>query len=64
MPKEFGHNEENEEFIFVGCTAQSMPSVYRALHAINDTKITQLTIWDASISILPSDMLSNVSLNR
>lgn len=61
MPKEFGHDDENEEFIFVGCTRQPMPSVYRALHAVNETNITQLTIWDAGISILPSDMFSMVT---
>lgn len=60
MPKEFGHDEQDEEFIFIGCTAQTMPNVFRVLHAINETNITQLTIWDASISILPTEMLSNV----
>ncbi|KAI6214687.1 hypothetical protein M3Y94_00298100 [Aphelenchoides besseyi] len=60
MPKEFGHDDANEEFIFIGCTKQSMPSVYWAFHAVNETNITQLTIWDSVMVKLPNDFFSKI----
>ncbi|KAI6225311.1 hypothetical protein M3Y99_01352500 [Aphelenchoides fujianensis] len=60
MPSEFGRDESDEEFIFIGCTKQTMPNVYRALHAVNETNITQLIIWDSMFIAPSSSMFSMV----
>lgn len=50
--------------IWIGCTKQNMPSVYRALNALNKTYISQMWIWNSLINILPNDMFANVFLNN
>ncbi|CAD5222310.1 unnamed protein product [Bursaphelenchus xylophilus] len=59
MPKAFGASSD-EEFVFVGCTRQNMPSIYRALNVLNETNMTQLKIWNSLLNILPSDLFSKV----
>jgi len=60
MPNDFKHDDDNEEFVFIGCNKQPMPSVFRALHAVNETNVTQITIWDSVIDPVLSDMFTMV----
>ena len=46
--------------IWIGCTRQNMPSVFRALNSLNETLISHLWIWNSLINILPNDMFAKV----
>ncbi|CAD5216785.1 unnamed protein product [Bursaphelenchus okinawaensis] len=59
MPKGFGGHDD-EGYVFVGCTRQNMPSIYRALNVLNETNMTQLKIWNSLLNILPTDLFSKV----
>uniref|UniRef100_A0A915D221 Uncharacterized protein n=1 Tax=Ditylenchus dipsaci TaxID=166011 RepID=A0A915D221_9BILA len=50
----------DESFIWIGCSGQNMPSVFRALNSLNETFVSRLFIWDSLINILPTDMFSKV----
>uniref|UniRef100_A0A914DUG8 Uncharacterized protein n=1 Tax=Acrobeloides nanus TaxID=290746 RepID=A0A914DUG8_9BILA len=66
LPEEMGGSRDGRSFgdtgdnVWIGCTRQNMPSVFRALNALNETLITHLWIWDSLINILPNDMFSKV----
>jgi hypothetical protein len=48
--------------VWIGCTRQKMPSVFRAINALNETLISKLWIWDSLINIVPNDMFAHVRL--
>nr|CAD2190809.1 unnamed protein product [Meloidogyne enterolobii] len=50
--------------IWIGCTNQKMPAIFRALFSLNDTKIDHLHVWNALINILPKDMFSKIKLDK
>jgi Leucine-rich repeat (LRR) protein len=66
LPKELGANhdihttDDPSENIWIGCTRQNMPSVFRALYSLNETLISHLWIWNSLINILPNDMFAKV----
>uniref|UniRef100_A0A1I7WRE2 LRRCT domain-containing protein n=1 Tax=Heterorhabditis bacteriophora TaxID=37862 RepID=A0A1I7WRE2_HETBA len=47
-------------FYFLICTGHTMPSVFKALRALNDTMVAKVRIWNSLINIVPSDMFANV----
>uniref|UniRef100_A0A915DDW2 Leucine-rich repeat-containing protein 15 n=1 Tax=Ditylenchus dipsaci TaxID=166011 RepID=A0A915DDW2_9BILA len=50
--------------IWIGCTQQSMPAVFRALNSLNETiSISQMWIWNSLFSILPNNLFANVRPN-
>ncbi|KAH7731557.1 CBR-PAN-1 protein [Aphelenchoides avenae] len=63
---EFGSLEGREsdddpaENVWIGCTGQNMPSVFRALNSVNETLVAHLQIWNSLINILPNDMFAKV----
>nr|CAD2206456.1 unnamed protein product [Meloidogyne enterolobii] len=50
--------------IWIGCTNQKMPTIFRALFSLNDTQIDHLHVWNALINILPKDMFSKIKLDK
>uniref|UniRef100_A0A914Z026 Uncharacterized protein n=1 Tax=Panagrolaimus superbus TaxID=310955 RepID=A0A914Z026_9BILA len=52
--------KEEGDGIWIGCTRQNMPSVFRALNSLNETLISHLWIWNSLINILPNDMFAKV----
>uniref|UniRef100_A0A7E4UXX0 LRRCT domain-containing protein n=1 Tax=Panagrellus redivivus TaxID=6233 RepID=A0A7E4UXX0_PANRE len=66
LPEEMGAMRTSRPFkeegdgIWIGCTRQYMPSVFRALNALNETLISHLWIWNSVINIVPSDMFAKV----
>uniref|UniRef100_A0AC34RIT6 Uncharacterized protein n=1 Tax=Panagrolaimus sp. JU765 TaxID=591449 RepID=A0AC34RIT6_9BILA len=66
LPEEMGALRDVRSFkeegdgIWIGCTRQSMPSVFRALNSLNETLISHLWIWNSLMNILPNDMFSKV----
>ena len=51
---------EEGDGIWIGCTRQSMPAVFRALNSLNETLVSHLWIWNSLINILPNDIFSKV----
>jgi Leucine-rich repeat (LRR) protein len=66
LPEEMGamrgsrNYKEEGDGIWIGCTRQNMPSVFRALNSLNETLISHLWIWNSLINILPNDMFAKV----
>lgn len=50
----------NTDTIWLGCTRQTMPQVFKALSALNETMVSKLWIWDSIINIIPADMFAKV----
>jgi Leucine-rich repeat (LRR) protein len=66
LPEEMGAMRSSRSYkeegdgIWIGCTRQNMPSVFRALNSLNETLISHLWIWNSLINILPNDMFAKV----
>ncbi|KAE9554564.1 hypothetical protein FO519_002203 [Halicephalobus sp. NKZ332] len=50
---------ENDN-IWIGCTKQTLPAVFRTLNSLNETFLSKLMIWNSLINILPTDMFAKV----
>jgi|UniRef100_A0AC35FVJ4 Leucine-rich repeat (LRR) protein len=50
---------ENDH-IWIGCTGQNLPVVFRTLNSLNETFLSRLIIWNSLVNILPSDMFAKV----
>ena len=50
--------------LWIGCTRQKMPAVFRSLLSLNNTQISHLHIWDSLINILPNEMFAKIRPER
>ncbi|PAV80515.1 hypothetical protein WR25_02939 [Diploscapter pachys] len=50
--------------IVIGCSGHVLPSIFKALRALNDTSIGKLRISDALVNILPSDMFKDMRMKK
>lgn len=48
--------------MWIGCSGQSMPFVFRALNSLDNTFVSLLVIWDTLLNIVPTDMFVKVIL--
>lgn len=53
-------NAFNKKLITIGCTRQNMPSIFKALNAINETPVDKIEIWNSLLNIVPTEIFSKV----
>ncbi|CAJ0565961.1 unnamed protein product, partial [Mesorhabditis spiculigera] len=51
----------NYDNVWIGCSGQSMSTVFRELRSLNETRVQRVHIWDSQLNIIPTEMFEKAN---